>query len=487
MGSNSKGHNEGHIEAMAWVRAPLGGKDSKLSATKTRARAACLIGDAASVLLLLSLIMLGKTVSPLHVLIPAVLVVLVAFARISIVQRRQAAIFTTILLVGCISFADFAFQITATFVQLFGLGLTIVLAGIVYGERKALFLLATVVLLLLFFGFTHESPPHTQFSNIEQWAVTSALLVSMTVTSLFFGRKNRADIGQAIGAGVYTKELLQEAKNRLSAQADSPQPNRGNGFDLDVTSYDVQKLLTNWVDASRLSNRSIDFSQFAHEIATPMSTAFSMSEVFEERLTALNRRLDAGEIAASQKLIANMSDMCGMIQRNIRSTSNLVQTYTNDGAHVSQDTFALRTVVESMAGALLKVLQRDDISLAVDIPDSIRVSGSAERFGQIIAYLVSIAVERGFSPGGLRQGQSIRVSLAPHDQPGSDVSWQILYEDNGQGWNPSNQGSPDGIVGVGLAMASAVARKMGGDITISTDKRSTGAAFTILIPKTAHA
>jgi signal transduction histidine kinase len=216
----------------------------------------------------------------------------------------------------------------------------------------------------------------------------------------------------------------------------------------------------------------------SHELRTPLNAIAGYAQ-----LLTLGVR---GPITEAQK------DDIERINRSQRHLLSLINDILNfakiEAGHVDVTAapMALASVVDSLKEFVEPQLQAKNLhfSVAEDIPES-KVRGDPDKVRQILINLLSNAIK--FTP----EGGHILLECEEDDQ-----MVRIVVRDDGAGIPPDkldaifepfvqvsrDYASPQQGTGLGLSISRELARRMGGDLTVSSEYRK-GSRFTLSLPR----
>jgi two-component system cell cycle sensor histidine kinase/response regulator CckA len=234
----------------------------------------------------------------------------------------------------------------------------------------------------------------------------------------------------------------------------------------------------------RLASTSLLASALAHEIANPLGGLLEAHAAIEERVRDMRRRgaTAAGDVDA----LGNDLDLASTCAGAITDLVHDFQSFLRPSKTVGPVLVDVRDAVERalrIAGPRVRAIARVDLDL-VDVPP---VEAQASRIVQIVLNLVLNAAEALAQRARDQNFVAVRVSGA---------AGRVLIEvsDNGGGLPASvrervfepgvTEKSGRAGAGLGLAISRELARKMGGDIAVSS-LPGAGTTFLVSLPATA--
>jgi two-component system, OmpR family, manganese sensing sensor histidine kinase len=123
------------------------------------------------------------------------------------------------------------------------------------------------------------------------------------------------------------------------------------------------------------------------------------------------------------------------------------------------------------------------VTLAFSGPDGLEIYGNPDQIERIVANLVENAVRHTASGGNVAvswTADQYRMQIVVRDT-GSGIAPHQLTRVFDRFWRGDNARSADGGSGLGLAIARALARRHGGDLSV-TSKLAAGSTFTLTLP-----
>ena len=230
--------------------------------------------------------------------------------------------------------------------------------------------------------------------------------------------------------------------------------------------------------ASNADNMKSTFvANMSHEIRTPLNSVLALSQLLRDGV--------AGPLTVDQRRYLEI------ITRNGRTLLRLIDDILDlsriESGHLEVDTedVDLAPQIDSIVEALTPLATAKDLHITMKLPDDLPlVRCDVDRVRQILTNLIANAIK--FTDAGM-----VRVTAAA-----SDVAVVIHVTDTGVGIPQAELGRifeefvqvdqtlarRKGGAGLGLAIASRLARLMGGDIAVSSVAGS-GSRFTLTLPR----
>jgi signal transduction histidine kinase len=262
---------------------------------------------------------------------------------------------------------------------------------------------------------------------------------------------------------------------------------------LDYRSDDRQLLktlgaqLALWLDGLRLQakvealdegqqTRKNFFNMVAHELRTPLTAVFGYTEFLDEEIAGpLNER--------QHKFVSQ-------IRAGVLRVQGLVDDLL-DMARMDAGTFALGRAevdlvakVREVADSLLPLVKAAELTLVLDLPETLDAWIDGDRIGQVIANLLGNAIK--FTPAGgfvrlsLRGTPSeIRVEVRDTGPGIAAGDQELLFKRFSQLGTPAARGGRG--TGLGLSIAKALVEAHGGLIGVESTPGE-GATFWFTLP-----
>ena len=218
-------------------------------------------------------------------------------------------------------------------------------------------------------------------------------------------------------------------------------------------------------------------SSVGHELRTPLASMLGNTELLRDG--------GAGPLNAEQQ------SLLACVERNGARLSGLIDDLIKV-ARVQSESFALpleRVDLNSVVLAAVDTCRSAlagreiELDLRIDATEPL-TTGSSDELKEVVSELLSNALK--FSPAGGR------ITVTTHH---SDAAGTVVVSDTGPGIplpeqahlfdyffraSAASQGAVRGV-GVGLALARAIVRECGGDITVTSDLGQ-GATFIVRLP-----
>ena len=228
----------------------------------------------------------------------------------------------------------------------------------------------------------------------------------------------------------------------------------------------------------------------AHELNTPIGNSVLVASTLHDKTRELMLEYDAGKLRRSslQDYADCVRTASDMLLRNLRRAHDLVSGFKQvavDQTSEQRRKFDLAQVIEEVVSALAPSMRKLPITLALALAPDIRMDSYPGPLGQIVANLVTNALNHAFDGG--RAGQLVIACRLIDPQHA-----QVSCSDDGCGIAPEIQGRifdpvfttklGEGGSGLGLHIAYNIATQaLGGSIAVCSDGAS-GTEFVITLP-----
>jgi len=242
--------------------------------------------------------------------------------------------------------------------------------------------------------------------------------------------------------------------------------------------------------AERLSGLGSLVAGVAHELSTPIGNCLTVSTSLMRRSSALNAEVATGQLRRS-RLSAFVDDnlnATGQLVIDLERAGGLIQSFSQvavDRGGAKRRPFNLKLATEQIVTSLQPSLRKTQLSLAIEIPDSIVMDSYPGPYGQVLTNLVTNTAVHAFAD---RQGGQMFIQARALEEGQAE----IVISDNGEGmatdvlqhaFDPFfTTRRSDGHAGLGLFIVhSIVTQQLGGRIALSSAPTK-GTTFRITIP-----
>lgn len=174
---------------------------------------------------------------------------------------------------------------------------------------------------------------------------------------------------------------------------------------------------------------------FAHEINTPVGialAAISQNDDILRQLQDMMRQEEVSEEEFSGRL-SDLQETSKLAVSNLMRAADLVRSFKRtsiDQASEQLREFDMAELIRDVQSNLHSQFKRTQISLALDCPADLKVTGVPGLFSQLFTNLYLNSLQHAFDEG--QRAGEIRVTV--NRLPGKRI--QILFSDNGKGMQP---------------------------------------------------
>jgi signal transduction histidine kinase len=242
--------------------------------------------------------------------------------------------------------------------------------------------------------------------------------------------------------------------------------------------------------AERLSGLGSLVAGVAHELSTPIGNCLTVSTSLMRRSSALNAEVATGQLRRS-RLSAFVDDnlnATGQLVIDLERAGGLIQSFSQvavDRGGAKRRPFNLKLATEQIVTSLQPSLRKTQLSLAIEIPDSIVMDSYPGPYGQVLTNLVTNTAVHAFAD---RQGGQMFIQARALEEGQAE----IVISDNGEGmatdvlqhaFDPFfTTRRSHGHAGLGLFIVhNIVTQQLGGRIALSSAPTK-GTTFRITIP-----
>ena len=174
---------------------------------------------------------------------------------------------------------------------------------------------------------------------------------------------------------------------------------------------------------------------FAHEINTPVGIALAAISQNGDILQQLQDMMLQEEVSEEEfsSRLANLQETSKLAVANLMRAADLVRSFKRtsiDQASEQLREFDMAELIRDVQSNLHSQFKRTQISLALDCPADLKVTGVPGLFSQLFTNLYLNSLQHAFDEG--RRAGEIRVTV--NRLPGKRI--QIVFADNGKGMPP---------------------------------------------------
>ncbi len=230
---------------------------------------------------------------------------------------------------------------------------------------------------------------------------------------------------------------------------------------------------------------------FAHEINTPIGVAVGSISNSSELLNQIEEMLSAEEVSEEELRAALLGLRQGgdLAMNNLRRAAHLIQSFKRTSVDQSSDqirTFEMAELISDLRYTLHNTLKRLPITLTVEVPPQLKITGIPGLLEQILTNLLLNSIQHGFDEG--RQAGEITLKVALEGE-----MILIQFQDNGRGVAPEaltrifepfyTTRRSEGGSGLGLYICyTLVTQRLGGTIECQS-RFGEGCRFEIRFPR----
>jgi signal transduction histidine kinase len=263
-----------------------------------------------------------------------------------------------------------------------------------------------------------------------------------------------------------------------------------NGSDEVVQLGHAFNRMSEEVDRSHRSLR--DFvANASHELRTPLTSIEGFSQAFVDGM--LDEPEDAAEAARA------MNEESRRMRRLVDDLLRLSQVEGSD-APLPDEPVDAAALVRDAARRLERTAAARDLTIALDVPDTLITRGDAEQLDQVFTNLLENAGK--YAPQGARitvTGRVVRRAVGPAADPPVGPAVEVAVHNTGSYIPPDDlprvferfyrvdpartrgAGEVEGN-GLGLAIAHGIVTRHGGTLVAASDPQ-TGTTFTVALPE----
>ena len=170
---------------------------------------------------------------------------------------------------------------------------------------------------------------------------------------------------------------------------------------------ELQRTQHSLVQAEKLASLGSLVAGIAHEINTPVGNSITIATALAERVQALQKAFDAGELRRSlmTSFLQDAGDACQILHRALLSAVEQIQKFKQvavDQASSQRRRFDLLAVTEDVLSTLRPQLKRTRHRLELAIPSGIELDSFPGPLGQVITNCFTNALVHGFD--GIESG-----------------------------------------------------------------------------------
>lgn len=300
------------------------------------------------------------------------------------------------------------------------------------------------------------------------------------------------------GFGWYRRKLrrIRRHEHELEQMVDERTAQLSESKDRAETALaQLQGAQKQLVVAEKLASLGQLVSGVAHEINTPLGIALTAASVQSEELRALQRRLDAQTLKASdlKNYLATATQASRLVDDHLARAAHLVRSFKQVSVDRSLDErrrFVLIDYLKDLVESLEVVWKRRPIRLALECESTLVLDSYPGTLGQIITTFAQNALLHAYDDG-------VAGVLSISARGGADDSVELVFADDGKGIAAADlprvfepfytTRRADGCVGLGLHIVfNQVNARLGGQVQVHS-VLGQGTRFTLRFPCSAPA
>jgi signal transduction histidine kinase len=248
------------------------------------------------------------------------------------------------------------------------------------------------------------------------------------------------------------------------------------------------------MEAQRLSGLGGLVAGAAHELSTPIGNCLTIASSLARRCNDFAAETATGQVRRSRLAFINDNlNATGQLVLDLERAGGLIHSFRQvavDRSSAQRRSFDLKLVTVQIISSLRSGLRKSQLSLTIQIPDSIIMDSYPGPYGQAITDLITNAAVHAFIDG---QGGNILIEARRLD--GEQVEITVSDDGKGMAAKVAQQAfdpffttlRSKGHTGLGLfILHNVVTQQLGGDIKL-TSALGNGTSFRMTIPLTAPA
>mgnify|MGYP000136931355 CR=1 FL=1 len=260
---------------------------------------------------------------------------------------------------------------------------------------------------------------------------------------------------------------------------------------LNAALTDLRQTQKSLIQAEKLAGLSRLVAGIAHEINTPIGTAFTAMTHLMGQIDKFQAAFQDNKLRRSDldRFMANVSEACRLMHHNLEHSFQLIQSFRQvavDQISHERRRFRLGQYLQQVIDGLQPRLRRAGHRVAIACPDDMEFDSYPGAIAQVISNLVMNSIVHAFPPG--KAGNiHIEASRLPSGMA------RIQYRDDGCGIPPENRSRifepffttkrDEGGSGLGLSIVhNLVTGVLHGVIFLAEQAENPGATFVIELP-----
>ncbi|MCC2617929.1 hypothetical protein LJ739_16875 [Aestuariibacter halophilus] len=245
---------------------------------------------------------------------------------------------------------------------------------------------------------------YQQSKNNAWWLASGTLIAALTITVLL---------------NLSLVKLQRKAK--VVAQKD---------VELKQSQQAKQSMLAYIVEKEKMASLGQIVFGVAHEINTPLGVAITANSCLLSSTAEIEKKYTDGLLSKSclKEYLRYTEESGGLVDKNLKRLSNLIHDFkllaVNKQAGEEQ-VFSLAEAIHSAVYSLQDALDRNNVTLSIDIPEGLMIKGSSLEFMNIARHAVTNALQH-----GMVEGKGGQVDISARVEADQLV---LSFQDDGMG------------------------------------------------------
>lgn len=282
-----------------------------------------------------------------------------------------------------------------------------------------------------------------------------------------------------VAIGIQNERRIVEYQNLLEKKNE----------ELETALQELQKTQKQLVESEKMASLGQLVSGVAHEMNTPVGICVTaMSHLMDKTETLeqlfVGQQLKRGDM---EKFVSQFKEGGMLVQKNLERAARLVQVFKqisidqHVGDLIETD---LCKFIQNIVSTFSAEVQEKNISWKIDCAETLRVNLYPDAYSEIVANLITNALEHGCSQNG---DTEIRIKADTNEG-----KLELVVQDNGRGISQQNieavftpfftTARGVGKVGLGLSIVyNLVTHKLNGTIRCESDENR-GTTFIVTLP-----
>ncbi len=318
----------------------------------------------------------------------------------------------------------------------------ITMASVLLGTRASLVVTAVICAYLIFVSYLHVhgiwTPKRywrTEMTSLSDTFVSVVLLLTITLVAWLSNR----ELERSLARTRRSEKALLEERDALEVRVEE------RTRELQVLQMEKMAQQNKFIEFGRLS------AGFFHDLVTPLN-AVSL------HLEGLKRESPPGEVVDASQHIEQALHTAGRVERFLQEIRKRL-------AHQkTEEDFSLVEEAQSVLRTLEHKARKAAVELVLTAPETLRVHSCASIFSQLLANLVTNAID---SYDGVTLAPSLRTVHITLEEKGPEIILEV--RDHGSGISPDVQEimfrpffttkSPEKGTGIGLTVVQHIVER----------------------------